>query len=64
MRTVVEVSTVAVSTRKFALRDPAGTVTDAGTLTTVGLSLVTETSAPPSGAGEASVTVACGCPWP
>src|SRR4051812_172214 len=46
------------------LRCPAGTVTVAGTRATVGLLLVSTTSAPPSGAAEASATVACGCPWP
>src|SRR2546430_11040323 len=50
---------------KTALRDPAATVTLAGTFTTAGLSLVSVTSAPPPGAALASATVACGwpCPW-
>jgi hypothetical protein len=42
------------------VRDPAGTVTVGGTLTMVGSLLVSRTSAPPLGAADASVTVACG----
>jgi len=50
--------------RNEVLRDPDATVTDAGTRTIVGSSLLSTTSAPPSGAVDASVTVAVGCPWP
>ena len=60
MRAEVATTTVAVSMMKTALREPAGTVTLAGTFTTVGLSLVSVTSAPLAGAALASVTVACG----
>jgi len=62
--TVVDARTVDVSTRNVALRDPDATVTLAGTLAIAGLLLVVSTSAPPSGAALASVTVACGCPCP
>src|SRR5882762_5521300 len=62
--TLVRTTTVAVSTMNVALCDPGETVTDAGTLATVGLSLFSTTSAPPSGAAAASVTVACGWAWP
>lgn len=62
--TVVGARTVEVWMRNEALRDPDATVTDAGTRTIVGSSLLSTTSAPPSGAEDASVTVAVGCPWP
>ena len=62
--TVVAIGTVDVSTTNVALRDPGKTRTVAGTLAIVELLLVSCTSAPPSGAVAASVTVACGCPWP
>jgi hypothetical protein len=58
--TVLDEGTVDVSTRKVTVRDPAGTVTVWGTLTTVESLLVSRTSAPPPGAADARVTVACG----
>jgi hypothetical protein len=58
--TVVDDCTVAVSTRNVALREPAATVTVAGSFTTLASLVDSTTSAPPSGAGEASVTVTCG----
>jgi hypothetical protein len=61
--TVVGVTTVEVSMRNVLLRAPAGTVTVAGTLAVAASLLESRTSAPPSGAALASVTVACGCPW-
>jgi hypothetical protein len=45
------------------LRAPPGTMTLAGTLAVPVSLLESNTSAPPEGAGLASVTVACGCPW-
>jgi hypothetical protein len=60
----MDARTVAVSTRNVTLRDPGAMVTLAGTLAIVGSSLLSTTSAPPSGAAAASVTVACGCPCP
>src|SRR5258705_5009127 len=60
----MDARTVEVSTRKVTLREPGATVTLAGTLAIVGSSLLSTTSAPPSGAAAASVTVACGCPCP
>jgi hypothetical protein len=53
---VVEALTDVVVTVKFALDEPPGTVTLAGTLVAVELSL-NETTAPPDGAGPVSVTV-------
>ena len=60
---MVGVTTVDVSTRKLMLREPAGTVTLAGTLAVFASLLDKTTIAPPPGAALASVTVACGCPW-
>ena len=47
-----------------ALVAPVATVTVAATFATVELLVVISTSAPPSGAGDGKVTVACGCPCP
>lgn len=54
---------VDVLTVKFALIDPAGIVSDAGTCTTPVLLLVSITTAPPPGAEAVSETVPVGCPW-
>jgi len=63
MTTVVLDMTVDVSMMNVVLRAPPGTVTLAGTLAAPVSLLESSTSAPPEGAGFASVTVACGCPW-
>jgi len=57
------VDVVEVPTVKFALIDPAGTVSDAGTCTNPGLLLESITTAPPPGAAAVSETVPVGCPW-
>jgi len=57
------VEVVDVPTVKFALIDPAGIVSDAGTCTKLGLLLVSVTTAPPPGAEAVSETVPVGCPW-
>ncbi len=62
--TVAGATTVDVSTRNVTLLEPAATVTVAGTLATVESLDVISTSAPPFGAAEANVIVACGCPCP
>ena len=54
---------VDVPTVKLALIDPAGTVSDAGTCTKLGLLLEIVTTAPPPGAAAVSDTVPVGCPW-
>jgi len=54
---------VDVPTAKFALIDPAGIVSDAGTCTKLGLLLEIVTTAPPPGAAAVSETVPVGCPW-
>jgi hypothetical protein len=55
--TGVEADTANVVTVKVALVPPAGTVTDVGALAACTLLLVSPTTAPPVGAGSASVTV-------
>jgi len=57
------VDVVEVPTTKFALIDPAGTVSEAGTCTNPGLLLESITIAPPPGAAAVSDTVPVGCPW-
>ena len=57
------VEIVDVLTVKFALIDPAGIVSDAGTCTSPGLLLVSTTTAPPPVAEVVSETVPVGCPW-
>jgi hypothetical protein len=61
--TLMFVTTVDVSMMNVVLRAPPGTMTLAGTLAVPVSLLESNTSAPPDGAGLASVTVACGCPW-
>ena len=55
--TVADVVTRVVVTVKAAVRDPAGTVTDAGTEATDGLLLDRATVSPPAGAALVSCTV-------
>ena len=57
MVTTVVADTVAVAIVKLAVKLFAGAVVDAGTLATAGLLLVSEITAPPSGAPELSTTV-------
>jgi hypothetical protein len=63
MTTVVGATTVEVSTGNVTVREPAGTVTEAGTLAAEVSLLDSSTVPPPTGAALTSVTVACGCPW-
>src|SRR5688500_17450314 len=58
MATLVTSATVVDSTRKLPVRSPAGISSVAGTLATSRLLVAIPTSAPPSGAGPVSVTVA------
>jgi hypothetical protein len=55
--TGVEADTGRVATTNVALVEPAGTVTDAGTVAAAVLSLAKDTTAPPAGAGPFSVTL-------
>ena len=55
--TAVELVTLLVLTVNVALLAPAATVTLAGTVAAAVLPLITETDAPPLGAGPLSVTV-------
>jgi hypothetical protein len=55
---VVEVTALVATEEVAAEVPPAGTVTVAGTVTTAVLLLVSDTTAPPVGAGAVSVTVA------
>jgi hypothetical protein len=55
--TEVDAATAKVVTVKVALVAPVGTVTFGGTLATAVLSLESEMTAPPAGAGAFSVTV-------
>ena len=57
MVTAVGVVTEVVEILKFAVVEPAGTVTDAGTVATA-LFEESETAVPPEGAAEARVTAA------
>ena len=57
MVTGVEAATGEVVTVKLALVDPAGTVTEAGTVAAAVSLLVRLTGIPPAGAGPVSVTV-------
>ena len=57
MVTGVEAATAEVVTMKFALVDPAGTVTEAGTVAAAVSLLVRLTEIPPAGAGPVSVTI-------
>jgi hypothetical protein len=61
--TVVAVVTCAVETPNVALAESAGIEIDAGT-TAAGSSLLSETTAPPAGAGDPSVTVPVALPEP
>jgi hypothetical protein len=61
--TIDVADTVDMSITKVELVDPLGTVTVAGTLATSVLLLVSETTAPPAGAGEESLIVPTGLDW-
>ena len=62
--TVVVVATGLVVTVKVAVVEPAGTVTEPGTLPTDGLLLDRAIDAPPLGAGPLNVTVPVALPPP
>ena len=57
MVTGVKAATAEVVIVKFALVEPTGTVTEAGTVAAAVLLLVRLTGIPPTGAGPVSVTV-------
>jgi hypothetical protein len=56
---LVALLTASVVAVNGALVAPAGTVTVGGTVTSDGVPLVSDTTAPPLGAGPASCTVPC-----
>jgi hypothetical protein len=56
---IVDVPGTSAVIVNVALDEPAGIVTDVGTLATTWLLLASETLAPPAGAGALRVTVPC-----